>query len=185
MADAKITELLQRLSRGDKAAEAELMPQVYRELHRIATFCLRGERPGGSLQATDLVHEAYVKLIPEQDIDWKSRAHLFGLAARCMRRILVDHARRRGADKRGGGAPPVAMDEILFISPAECTYVENLHEALEAFAELDSRAAKVVELRYFGGLNEEEIAEAVGVSSRTVKRDLRNARAWLYDQLSR
>lgn len=184
MADAKITELLQRLSRGDKAAEEELMPQVYRELHRIATYCLRGEHPGGSMQATDLVHEAYVKLIPDQDIDWKSRAHLYALAARCMRRILVDHARRRGAGKRGGGAAKVAIDEMVAISPEECTYVQNLHEALEIFAKMDARAAQVVELRYFGGLTEEEIAEAVGVSSRTVKRDLRNARAWLYDQLS-
>jgi RNA polymerase sigma factor (TIGR02999 family) len=180
-----ITELLQRLSRGDKTAEAELLPHVYHDLHRIAMMCLRGERLGLSLQATDLVHEAYVRLIPNQDIDWKSRAHLFALSARCMRRILVDHARRQGAERRGGGVPRVPVDDVVMISPEECSYVCHLHEALEIFASIDPRAAQAVEMRYFGGLTEEEIGEALGVSSRTVKRDLRIARAWLFDRLSR
>jgi RNA polymerase sigma-70 factor (ECF subfamily) len=184
MSDVEITELLQRLSRGDKSAEAELVPQVYGELHRIAIQCLRGERPDLSMSATDLVHEAYIRLLPEQDIDWKSRAHLFGLAARCMRRILVDHARQRVTEKRGGGAPRVPILDILIVSPEACTDIENLHEALEIFAEMDPRAAQVVELRYFGGLTNEEIAETLGVTSRTVTRDLRSARAWLLEQLS-
>jgi RNA polymerase sigma-70 factor, ECF subfamily len=183
MAAADMTELLQRLSRGDKQAEADLLPRVYRELHRLARSCLKGERPEHTLQATALVHEAYLKLIPDQQIDWKSRGHFFGLAAQCMRRILVDYARKRAAGKRGGAR--VELDEALVISPEQCTLIGELHDALDWLAEFAPRAAKVVELRYFSGLTEQDIADLLDVSVKTIKRDWKMARDLLYDELSR
>lgn len=183
MTSAPITELLRRLSDGDKQAEAELLTQVYRELRRMARGCLRGERSEHSLQATALVHEVYVKLIADQPIDWQSRSHFFHLAAQSMRRILVDYARKRGAAKRAGG-PVIALDDELLIAPEQCTLIGEMNDALERFAEFAPRAARVVELRYFGGLTEEEIAELLGVSAKTVKRDWRMARNWLYAELS-
>ncbi len=182
MGAADMTELLQRLARGDKAAEAELFPYVYRELRRIAKACLRGERPEHTLQATALVNEAYLKLVAGPPIDWKNRAHFFGVAAQGMRRILVDYARQRAARKRAGVR--IDLDEELIVSPERCTEIDQLHDGLEEFAKFAPRAAKVVELRYFSGLTEEEIAELLGVSAKTVKRDWKMAREWLRDELS-
>ena len=184
MADAEMTALLQRLSDGDKAAEAELFPRVYRELRRIARACLRGERPEHTLQATALVNEAYLKLMAGAPIDWKNRAHFFSLAAQGMRRLLVDYARQRSAGKRAAGER-VDLDEALIISPQQCTLIGDLHEGLDRLAEFAPRAARVVELRYFSGMTEEEIAELLEVSLKTVKRDWKMARSWLHDELAR
>jgi RNA polymerase sigma-70 factor (ECF subfamily) len=183
MAGTDMTELLRRFAQGDKEAEAELLPQVYRELHRIARGCLRGERPDHSLQATALVNEVYLRLSAQQEFNWKDRAHFFAVAARMMRRILVDYARRRRAGKRDGAV--ISLDEGLVISAEQCGLVADLDTALQRLESLHSRQAKVVELRFFSGLNEDEIAEALGVSVRTVKRDWRMARAWLYGELAR
>lgn len=182
MAEANLTGLLQRLSRGEKDAEAELFPHVYRELQKIARGCLRGERDEHTLQATALVNETYLKLIVGTHIDWKNRAHFFGLAAQAMRRILVDYARQRAAGKRAGAR--IDLDDELIVSPNQCTLIGDLHDALERFAEFAPRAAKVVELRYFGGMTEEEIGDLQGVSTKTVKRDWEMARRWLRGELS-
>src|ERR1039457_3774091 len=183
MAGTDMTELLRRFAQGDKEAEAELLPQVYRELHRIARGCLRGERPDHSLQATALVNEVYLRLSAQQEFNWKDRAHFFAEAARMMRRILVDYTRRRRVGKRDGAV--ISLDEGLVISAAQCGLVADLDTALQRLESLHSRQAKVVELRFFSGLNEDEIAEALGVSVRTVKRDWRMARAWLYGELGK
>jgi RNA polymerase sigma-70 factor, ECF subfamily len=183
MADADLTGLLHRLSRGEKDAEAELFPHVYRELQKIAHICLRGERTEHTLQATALVNEAYLKLTVGAQIDWKNRAHFFGLAAKGMRRILVDYARQRSAGKRAG--IHIELDEELIVSAEQCTLIGDLHEALERLAEFAPRAAKVVELRYFGGMTEEEIADLLSVSVKTVKRDWQMARGWLRGELSK
>jgi RNA polymerase sigma-70 factor (ECF subfamily) len=183
MAAADVTELLHRFANGDKEAEADLMPRVYRELHKIARAYLRRERPDHTLQATALVHEAYLRLTSQREIDWKNRAHFFGIAAQMMRRILVDYARQRGAGKRGG--VHISLDEGLMISDDQCALVTDLDEALQRLARLNERQARVVELRFFSGLTEEEIGEVLGLSSRTVKRDWTMARAWLYGELSR
>ena len=170
MAATDLTELLRRVARGDKTAESELLPSVYRELHGIACAYLRGERREHTLQATALVHEAYLRLFAKQDIDWKGRAHFFSLAAQTMRRILVDYARQRSAGKRDGGVH-VSLDEELMISAEQCDLVADLDEALVRLGEFGPRAARVVELRFFSGLSEEEIADILEVSVRTVKRD--------------
>jgi RNA polymerase sigma-70 factor (ECF subfamily) len=183
MADPDLTGLLHRLSRGEKEAEAELFPHVYRELQKIARGCLRGERQEHTLQATALVNEAYLKLVADAHIDFKNRAHFFGLAAQGMRRILVDYARQRIAGKRAGFR--VDLDDQLIVSPEQCALVGDLHDALERLEEFAPRAAKVVELRYFGGMTEEEIADLLNVSEKTVKRDWQMARGWLRGELSK
>ena len=179
----EITVLLQRISSGDKGAEEELLPKVYRELKRLASACLRRERQGHTLQATALVNEAYLRLSDQKDVAWTGRTHFFAIAARIMRRILADYARQRNAGKRGGGRPHLSLDEELHVTDSQCALIEGLDEALQRLAQLDSRQAQVVEMRFFGGLTEEEIAEVLGVSSRTVKRDWMMARAWLYGEL--
>jgi RNA polymerase sigma-70 factor (ECF subfamily) len=182
---ADLTELLRRTAQGDKEAEQELLPRVYRELHRLAAGYLRRERPDHTLQATALVNEAYLRLAGHQDIDWKGRAHFFAIAAKTMRRILVDYARQRGADKRGAGGIALPLDEGLTISADQSSMVTEIDAALERLEKLSPRQAKVVELRFFTGLSEEEIGEVLGISARTVKRDWTVARAWLYGELSR
>jgi RNA polymerase sigma-70 factor, ECF subfamily len=182
MAEPDLTELLRRLAGGDKEAEAKLFAHVYRELRKIARGCLRNERPEHALQATELVNEVYVKLMGGPPIDWKNRTHFYSLAAQGMRRILVDYARKRAAGKRAGAH--VDLDEALIVSPEQCTLIGDLHEALERLAKFAPRAARVVELRYFGGMSEEEIADLLGVSAKTVKRDWKMAREWLRDELS-
>ncbi len=185
MTSGDLTELLRRAARGDKEAECALVPRIYRELHRLAVGYLRHERPGHTLQATALVNEVYLRLAGHSNIDWKDRAHFFAIAAKNMRRILVDYARQRGADKRGGGDIALPLDEGLTISAEQSSLVTEIDAALERLEQLSPRQAKVVELRFFTGLKEEEIAEIVGISARTVKRDWTLARAWLYGELSR
>ena len=178
-----VTRLLQAWSDGDPAALDQLFAVVYRDLHRQAERYMRAQSPGHTLQATALVHEAYIRLAGGEPVDWKSRAHFFGVAAKAMRSILVDHARARRASKRGGGAEPVTLataDE----TPGQSVEVLELDEALRGLAELDPRKATLVELRWFGGLSIEEAAEVMEVSSATAKREWRTARAWLRRELS-
>jgi len=178
--DRPVTALLQAWRAGDRGALDRLIPLVHDELHRLAQGCMRGERPDHTLQATALVNEAYLKLV-RADVDWRDRAHFFAVAATTMRRILVDHARARGRKKRGGVA--VSLEESVLVSPDREAELLAIDEALTRLADHDERAARVVELHYFGGLTYDEIAEALGVSAATVDRDLRFAKAWLYREL--
>jgi len=180
MSDSKqLTELLVRWSRGDREALDALVPEVYQELRRAARARLANERAGHSLQPTDLVHEAFMRLEGYGRIAWKDRAHFFAVAARVMRRVLIDRARRRGAVKRGGPDRTVTLCEPR--APARSVDVDvfALGQALARLAERDPRQCEVVELRYFGGLSQEEIAEVLGISVPTVKRDWRVAKLWL------
>jgi RNA polymerase sigma-70 factor, ECF subfamily len=177
-----LTELLRRVADGDKQAEDELMPLIYRELHRVASAHLRRERPGHTLQTTALVHEVYLKMTENRSAAWKDRAHFFNVASLIMRRILVDYTRRREAGKRGGKQVRLQFDDSLAISDQQSLLVTQVDCALERLEKLNPRQAKVVELRFFAGLSEEEIAEVLGVTSRTVKRDWTVARAWLYGE---
>jgi RNA polymerase sigma-70 factor (ECF subfamily) len=179
----RVTELLVRWSQGDDAALAELTPLVYEELRCLAHRCMGGERPDHTLQTTALVNEAYLRLADQTNPRWQNRAHFFAVAARAMRRILVSYARSQRSQKRGGGALKVDLDEAALVSPEESQEIVDLHEALETLATLDSRKAQVVELKYFGGLNYDEMAEVLKISSITVRRDWRFARAWLYKEL--
>jgi RNA polymerase sigma factor (TIGR02999 family) len=184
MSPPDVTDLLRRVTDGDKQAEEELMPEIYRELRKIAASYLRRERPDHTLQPTALVNEAYLRLSSQRNVQWESRSHFFGIAAQVMRRILVDYARRHRSGKRGGGIPFVQFDDNLGVSENQCALVGNLDEALERLRALSPRQARVVEMRFFGGMTEEEIAEVLGVTSRTVKRDWEKARAWLYGELA-
>jgi RNA polymerase sigma factor (TIGR02999 family) len=178
-----VTALLRAWSDGDRAALEELVPIVYRELHRQAERYMRGQSPGHTLQATALVNEAYLRLVSRESVDWKNRAHFFGVAAKAMRSILVDHARARSASKRGGGADQVTLAAADEAGGQEVEVLE-LDEVLQQLAELDSRKAALVELRWFGGLSIEEAAEVLAVSSATAKREWRTARAWLRRELT-
>ena len=180
----EITLLLQRYAQGDKTAADELAPKVYEELRRLARRHLRQERQGHTLQTTELVNEAYLRLAEGQLLDLQCRRHFFGLAAQVMRHILTDYARRKNAVKRGGGALHLSLDEGLAVSDESCQLVSALEPALKRLAEIDPRAAKVVELRFFGGMTEEEAAELMDVSLRTVKRLWQFARAWLLAEMS-
>jgi RNA polymerase sigma-70 factor (ECF subfamily) len=179
----RVTQLLQQWSCGDDAALAELTPLVYEELRRLAHRQMNAERTDHTLQTTALVNEAYLRLADQTNARWQNRAHFFAVAARAMRRILVSYARSRRSEKRGGGALKMQLDEAALVSPEESKEIIDLHEALERLATLDSRKAQVVELKYFGGLNYDEMAEVLKISSITVRRDWRFARAWLYTEL--
>ena len=179
----RVTELLVRWSQGDDAALAELTPLVYGELRRLAHRHMGGERPDHTLQTTALVNEAYLRLADQTNPRWQSRAHFFAVAARAMRQILVSYARSQQSQKRGGGALKVDLDEAALLSPEESKEIVDLHEALEQLSALDSRKAQVVELKYFGGLNYDEMAEVLKISPVTVRRDWKFARAWLYKEL--
>ncbi len=170
---------------GDERAREQMLPLVYDELRRLAAAYLRRERPGHTLQPTALVHEAYVRLIDQQRVDWSNRAQFVGLAAVMMRRVLVNHARDRLAWKRGGGAEhvPLTVAGDNLGGPPEIDFLD-LHDALEKLAERDARKSQIVELKFFGGLTMEEIADAVGVSRATVEREWTFARAWLYAEVS-
>ena len=183
---AEITELLIAWSDGRPEALEDLMPIVYADLRRVAAGYMRREAAGHALQPTALVHEAYVRLVDQKRVKWRNRAHFFGVAAGLMRRILVDSARRRRAEKRGGGWERVTLagDEAAPDSRREVD-VLALHDALERLAEFDPQQERIVELRYFGGLTIEETAEVVGISAATVAREWRIAKAWLRAQLSR
>jgi RNA polymerase sigma factor (TIGR02999 family) len=185
MAEPKqVTELLRRWSAGDRAALDELVPEVYQQLRAAARVRLASERAGHSLQPTDLVHETFLRIEGYDRISWQDRAHFLAVAARTMRRILIDRARRRRATKRGGPAEAITLTESL--SPKQTIEVDvlALDEALERLTRQDPRQSQIVELRYFGGLTQEEIAEVLGVSVPTVKRDWRVARLWLRRELS-
>jgi RNA polymerase sigma-70 factor (ECF subfamily) len=179
----RVTELLAHWSHGDDAALAELTPLVYEELRRLAHHHMGGERPDHTLQTTALVNEAYLRLADQTNPRWQNRAHFFAVAARAMRQILVSYAKSQRSQKRGGGALKVELDEAALVSPQESKEIVNLHEALERLAALDSRKAQVVELKYFGGLDYDEIAEVLNISRVTVRRDWEFAKLWLYTEL--
>jgi RNA polymerase sigma factor (TIGR02999 family) len=180
-----VTQLLAAWSRGDQAALEALTPLVHQELHRLAARYMAGERPGHILQATALVNEAYVRLVDWKDVRWQNRAHFFAMAARIMRRVLVDFARTRRREKRGGGQIHLSLSEAAEVAAAEPVDLVLLDDALKALETLDERQSRVVELRFFGGLSLEEAAVVLDVSVATVRRDWSLARAWLYRELSR
>src|SRR5881227_754950 len=179
----RVTELLAHWSHGDDAALAELTPLVYDELRRIAHRHMGGQRPDHTLQTTALVNEAYLRLADQTNPNWQSRAHFFAVAARGMRRILVSYARSQRSQKRGGGGARIELDESAILSPEQSKEIVDLHEALERLGTLDARKAKVVELKFFGGLNYDEIAEVLKISPVTVRRDWEFAKLWLYTEL--
>jgi RNA polymerase sigma factor (TIGR02999 family) len=179
----RVTELLTRWSEGDDAALAELTPLVYGELRRLAHRQMGAERPDHTLQTTALVNEAYLRLADQTNPRWQNRAHFFAVAARAMRRILVSYARSQRAEKRGGGAFKMELDDAALVSPEQSKEIVDLHEALEQLSALDSRKAQVVELKYFGGLNYDEMAEVLKISRITVRRDWEFAKVWLYTEL--
>jgi RNA polymerase sigma-70 factor, ECF subfamily len=175
----QVTQLLVAWSGGDQAALEELTPLVHGELRRLAHHYISRERPGHTLQTSALVNEAYLRLVEQKEVDWQCRAHFYGIAARLMRQVLVDYARRRGYAKRGGGALRVSLNEALAVSEERAAEVMALDEALEDLAQLDPRQGQIVELRFFGGLSIEETAEVLGVSPGTVMADWTVAKAWL------
>ncbi|MBZ5533988.1 MAG: sigma-70 family RNA polymerase sigma factor [Acidobacteriia bacterium] len=183
----EVTRLLNDLRSGKKDAEAQLFSVVYDELRRLAAGYLRRERPDHTLQPTALVHEAYLRLVEQTEQNWQNRAHFLGIGARLMRQILVDHARKHNAGKRGGGEQPVSLYDFEvaapgILSPEELIVLDDALSKLEAF---DHRLSRIVELRFFGGLTEEEISHLLGISVRTVKRDWSVARAWLYAEITK
>lgn len=178
----QVTQLLKAMRSGDPQAAQDLLPLVYAELHRLAKSYMRRERPDHTLQATALINEAYLRLAGEE-IDWKNRAHFIGLSAQVMRRVLVDHARARNAEHRGGGLQRVEMQDELAISPDKLDQVQQIDHLLKKLEKENPRQAKVVELRYFGGLNFEEIGGLLKLTSRTAKTDWALARIWLHEQL--
>jgi RNA polymerase sigma factor (sigma-70 family) len=200
--DRPVTQLLSQWRNGNERALGELTGLVYQELRNLAQRHLRKERPNHTIQRTALVHEAFVRLVNQQSVDWQSRAHFFALASNLMRRILVDHARARLASKRGGGAAPVSLDDLMAPLDAETTGAPQIPEpqhfdgetdddvaaidvALTKLSGLDDRQARIVEMRYFGGLTIEETAQALEISDATVKREWTLARAWLKRELAR
>jgi RNA polymerase sigma-70 factor (ECF subfamily) len=178
----EVTQLLRAMGQGDSQAAETLLPLIYKELHRLASSYMRRERPEHTLQATALIHEAYLRLAHE-DVDWKNREHFIGVAAHVMRRVLVDYARARNADMRGGGAQRVELVDGLAITTERIDEMLILDEALNRLAMQNGRQAKVVELRYFGGLSVEQIAGLLGIAPRSVKRDWSLARLWLFHEL--
>ena len=178
-----VTELLRAWSAGHEAALDQLIPLVESELRRLARIYMARERLGHTLQTTALVNEAFVRLIDARQVRWQDRAHFLGISARLMRRVLVDHARARGMQKRGGGAYAVPLEDDMAVSPAQNVDLLALDRALEALASVDERKCRVIEMRFFGGLTVEETAEALRVSPDTVKRDWRLAKLWLVREL--
>lgn len=178
-----VTRLLARWTDGDESALQHLVPIVHDELRRLARRQMAGERPGHTLEPTALVNEAYLRLVNLKQMQWQNRAHFFAMGARLMRRILVDFARSRGYQKRGGGAKQVSFTQALSVAEGQPTDVVALNDALEALAHLDERKSRVVELRFFGGLSVDETAEVLDVSRETVKRDWKFAKMWLLRHL--
>ncbi|SNT35003.1 RNA polymerase, sigma subunit, ECF family [Granulicella rosea] len=179
-----VTQLLHDLNKGDRVAQDRLIPVVYKELRQIAGRYLRKESPDHSLQPTALVNEVYLRLVKVRDVDWHSRSHFFAVSATLMRRILVDHARANYAAKRGAGISAMLLDDNLAPMPVRPPEIVALDAALTAFEKLDPEKARIVEMRFFGGFTELEIAEHLNISERTVKRHWRIAKAWLYDELN-
>jgi len=183
-AERSVTDLLVAWGGGDATALERLLPLVHDDLRRLARHQMHGERAGHTLQTTALVNEAYIRLIDASRVQWQDRTHFFAMSARLMRRILVDHARSRKAQKRGGPLRALSLEEALLISPERGSDLVALDDALKALAAFDARKCQVVELRYFGGLTAEESAEALQVSRETILRDWRLAKAWLLRELS-
>ncbi len=182
---ADVTQLLLAWNDGDQVARDELMSVVYQELRRLAHHYMRRESPGHTLQTSGLVNEAFLRLVDQRDVQWRNRAHFFGIAAQMMRRILVDYARSRRYAKRGGGIPNLSLEEALIVSDGRTAEVVALDETLQRLAEIDPRKSRIVELRFFGGLSIEETAEVLAVSPGTVMRDWTLAKAWLRREMSR
>ena len=183
-ASKEVTELLLDWSSGNQAALDKLMPLVYEELHRLAHHYMARERPEHTLQTSALVNEAYLRLVDQENVPWQNRAQFFGIAAKLMRQILVDHARQRHRAKRGGNARQVSLDEAVIVSPERAGEMMALDEALESLASFDQRKSQILELRFFGGLSIDETAEVLGVSPGTVMRDWTLAKAWLRIQMT-
>lgn len=184
MDSVKITELLKAHASGDGSALDELMPLVYDKMREMAHFRLLSEQPGHTLNTTDLVHEAYLKLAHFNRIDWESRAHFYGMASQVMRNVLVDFAVKKKAEKRGGNRHRVTLDKQNLATEVNLNDVLSIHQALEQLAEIDERPVKVVECRFFGGLTLEETAKALNISTATVSRDWNMAKAWLNRELT-
>ena len=181
---AEVTELLRRWSGGDVAARESLVPLVYDELRRLARYYLASQRSDHTLQSTAIVHEAYLRLAGRDNVHWENRSHFFAVAAQLMRRILVDHARRRNAAKRGGAQLTLLVDQAVEPSSQRELDLVALDDALKALAELDERQSRIVELRFFGGLSIEDTSRLLEISPATVKREWSTARAWLYEEIS-
>ena len=181
---SEVTRLLGEWRNGDERALEALMPLVYDELRRIADRSLRHERSSHTLQATALVHEAYLRLVGQRDVQWRSRAHFFAIAAQLIRRILVDHARRRHAAKRGSGVDALSLEPDVAVSPSRSVDALALDQAIDRLSGIDPQQGRIVELRFFGGLTNDEVAEVLEISSRTVIREWNMAKAWLYLELS-
>lgn len=181
----RITQLLEGCSQRDSQATADLLPLVYDELRGLARSYLAGERRDHTLQATALVHEAYLRLVKQEDVHWQSRAHFFAIAAQLMRRVLVDYARSRLREKRGGGAVKISLSETLDVPQKTVIDFLALDEALDGLAKLDLRQSQIVEIRFFGGLSIQETAETLALSPATVKRDWVTAKAWLFHEITR
>ena len=181
---AEVTELLRRWSGGDVAARESLVPLVYDELRRLARYYLASQRSDHTLQSTAIVHEAYLRLAGRANVQWENRSHFFAVAAQLMRRILVDHARKRNAAKRGGAQLTLLVDEAVEPSSQRELDLVALDDALKALAELDERQSRIVELRFFGGLSIEDTSRLLEISPATVKREWSTARAWLYEEIS-
>lgn len=183
-ASQEITRLLVDWSNGDQASLDKLLPLVNAELRQLAERYMRRENPGHTLQTSALVNEAYLKLIDQKNVRWQNRAHFFGIAAQLMRRILIDHARKAHYQKRGGGALKVSLDETTAVTEARTAELLAVDEALNKLTAMDERKGRIVELRFFGGLTEEETAEVMGISVPTIQREWRAAKAWLYQMLT-
>ena len=182
-APGDVTSLLAEIRRGNRSAESELIPLIYDELRRLAAYYMRRERPDHTLQATALVHEAYLRLSKQQEVAWQNRAHFLAIASSVMRRILVDHARAHNRSKRGGKQQKISLEEIPLFTEERSEELIQLDRALNRLTEEHPRQSQIVELRFFGGLSVEEIGEVLQVSTKTVKRDWSVARAWLYREI--
>ena len=180
-----VTRLLHQLRRGNAQAAEELVPLIYDELRRLASACMRRERPGHTLQATALVHEAYLKLLGQREVDWHDRTHFFAVAATLMRRVLLDHARKRHTAKRGCAPHKATLEDSLLISDEHLDDVLAMDECLTRLAAIDPQQARLVELRFFAGLNVEEVAGAMSISTASVKREWASAKAWLNREMTR
>jgi RNA polymerase sigma factor (TIGR02999 family) len=178
-----VTQMLVAWSNGDVIARDSLIHVIYAELHRLAALYMRKENPGHTLNTTALVNEAYLRLVNQTRVNWQNRAHFFAASAQAMRSILIDLARSRNRQRRGGGAIHVSLDETLVFSDGRAEELIALDDALKGLAKLDERKSRIVEMRYFGGLNAEETAEVLKISTATVDREWRRARAWLYSEL--
>lgn len=188
MTDPDVTALLLQWSAGDRSALDRLTPLIYQELRKNALALIAKERPGHTMSATDLVHEVYLKLVDQRQVSWENRAHFFGAAGHIMRRVLVDHAKKKHSAKRGGSAPKIAMDSDIFaVDVAEEAFLANvldLDTTLSKLAEFDPRKAQVVEMKFFAGMTNQEVARALHTSDATVERDWKLARAWLIQELN-